>query len=406
MQSNPFSINIVATMSHTMIFTSESVSEGHPDKVADQISDAILDALIKLDPRARVACETVVKSGMVFLAGEISTSAWVDMEQIARNTVLQIGYNDSSIGFDGATCAVLTAIGKQSSDIALGVDQRADHELGAGDQGMMFGYASKETDVLMPAPITYAHRLMMRQAQLRKQGKLAWLRPDAKSQITFRYENGKPTSIDCVVLSTQHSPDIEQKVLREAVMEEIIKPVLPKEWINKETKFYINPTGRFVIGGPVGDCGLTGRKIIVDTYGGMARHGGGAFSGKDPSKVDRTGAYAARYIAKNIVAAGLAERCEIQISYAIGVAEPTSINIETYGTAKIPEARIREIVIKHFDLRPGAIIHDLNLLRPIYQATAAYGHFGRNEPQFTWEKTDKVDLLRDAAGLKKLESSL
>jgi S-adenosylmethionine synthetase len=389
-----------------MIFTSESVSEGHPDKVADQISDAILDALIKLDPRARVACETVVKSGMVFLAGEISTSAWVDMEQIARNTVLQIGYNDPHIGFDGATCAVLAAIGKQSADIALGVDQREDSELGAGDQGMMFGYASTETDVLMPAPITFAHRLVKRQAQLRKEGKLAWLRPDAKSQITFRYENGKPVSIDCVILSTQHSPDIEQKVLREAVMEEIIKPVLPKKWVHQDTKFFINPTGRFIIGGPVADCGLTGRKIIVDTYGGMARHGGGAFSGKDPSKVDRSGAYAARYIAKNIVAAGLAERCEIQVSYAIGVAEPTSINVETYGTAKVAEDLIRKLVMKHFDLRPGAIIRDLNLLRPIYQATAAYGHFGREEPQFTWEKTDKVEILRDAAGLKQLESSV
>lgn len=388
-----------------MIFTSESVSEGHPDKVADQISDAILDALIKLDPSARVACETVVKSGMVFLAGEISTSAWVDMEQIARNTVLQIGYNDPHIGFDGATCAVLAAIGKQSSDIAMGVDQREDQELGAGDQGMMFGYASTETDVLMPAPITFAHRLVKRQAQLRKENKLAWLRPDAKSQITFRYENGKPVNIDCVILSTQHSPDIEQHVLREAVMEEIIKPVLPQKWIHRDTKFYINPTGRFVIGGPVGDCGLTGRKIIVDTYGGMARHGGGAFSGKDPSKVDRSGAYAARYIAKNIVAAGLAERCEIQVSYAIGVAEPTSINIETYGTAKIPEDRIRQLVMKHFNLRPSAIIRDLKLLRPIYQATAAYGHFGREEPEFSWEKTDKVGVLRDAAGLKPLEYS-
>lgn len=392
-------------MNHKNLFTSESVSEGHPDKVADQISDAILDALIKLDPRARVACETLVKSGMVFLAGEITTSAWVDMEQIARNTVLQIGYNNSEIGFDGATCAVLTAIGKQSVDIAMGVD-REDHELGAGDQGMMFGYATKETDVLMPAPITYAHRLVKRQAQLRKEKKLPWLRPDAKSQITFRYENGKPVSIDSVILSTQHDPQIEQKLLREAVMEEIIHVVLPKEWLTKETKYYINPTGRFVIGGPVADCGLTGRKIIVDTYGGMARHGGGAFSGKDPSKVDRTGAYAARYIAKNIVAAGLAERCEIQISYAIGIAQPTSINVETYGTAKIPEDRISEIILKHFDLRPGAIIRDLNLLRPIYQATAAYGHFGRTEPQFSWEKTDKVELLRDAAGLKKLESSV
>ena len=400
MQFAKISITMSAIMSHTMIFTSESVSEGHPDKVADQISDAILDALITLDPRARVACETVVKSGMVFLAGEISTSAWVDMEQIARNTILEIGYNDPHLGFDGATCAVLAAIGKQSADIALGVDSREDHELGAGDQGMMFGYASTETDVLMPAPITYAHRLMKRQAQLRKEGKLSWLRPDAKSQITLRYEDGKPVGIDCVIVSTQHSPDIEQKYLREAVMEEIIKPILPKEWISNHTRFYINPTGRFVIGGPVGDCGLTGRKIIVDTYGGMARHGGGCFSGKDPSKVDRTGAYAARYIAKNIVAAGLAERCEIQVSYAIGVAEPTSINIETYGTATIDEERIRKIVTQHFDLRPSVIIKELDLLRPIYKLTASYGHFGRVEPQFSWEKTDKVELLRDAAGIK------
>lgn len=382
-----------------MIFTSESVSEGHPDKVADQVSDAVLDAILKQDPRARVACETVVKSGMVFLVGEITTNAWVDMEQVARNTVLGIGYNHTELGFDGATCAVISAIGKQSPDIAMGVD-RDDQELGAGDQGMMFGYASQETDVLMPAPITYAHRLMKRQAELRKTGALTWLRPDAKSQVTLRYENGKPVAADCIIVSTQHSPEIDQKDLREAVMEEIIKPIMPKAWLNPQTKIYINPTGRFVIGGPVADSGLTGRKIIVDTYGGMARHGGGCFSGKDPSKVDRTGAYAARYIAKNIVAAGLAERCEVQVSYAIGIAEPTSVHIETYGTAKVDESKLEKIVLKIFDLRPGAIIKQLNLLRPIYQATAAYGHFGREEPSFTWEKTDKVEALRDAVGFK------
>lgn len=386
-------------MSHSNIFTSESVSEGHPDKVADQISDAILDALIAKDPESRVACETVVKSGMVFLAGEISTSAWVDMEQIARNTVLNIGYNHPEFGFDGATCAVLSAIGKQSPDIALGVDPDETREMGAGDQGMMFGYATDETDVLMPAPITFAHRLMERQAALRKGGRLHWLRPDAKSQITFRYEQGKPVAIDCVVLSTQHSPEIHQKDLQEAVMEEIIKAVLPKEWLHEKTKYFINPTGRFVIGGPVGDCGLTGRKIIVDTYGGMAHHGGGCFSGKDPSKVDRSGAYAARYVAKNIVAAKLASRCEIQISYAIGVAEPTSINIETFGTETIDIQKIEKIVRDHFDLRPGGIIKMLDLLRPIYSATAAYGHFGRELKEFTWEKTDKVAELQKAAQL-------
>lgn len=386
-------------MQHTHIFTSESVSEGHPDKIADQISDAILDALIAQDPNCRVACETVVKSGMVFISGEITTNAWVDMEQIARDTILEIGYDNPHIGFDGETCAVLTAIGKQSPDISRGVDHREDHELGAGDQGMMFGYASHETDVLMPAPITYAHRLVRRQAQLRKEGVLTWLRPDAKSQLTLKYDNGKPVGVDCVVLSTQHNPDITQEDLREAVIEEIIKPVIPKHWIDKNTRFYINPTGRFVIGGPVGDCGLTGRKIIVDTYGGMARHGGGAFSGKDPSKVDRSGAYAARYVAKNIVAAGLADRCEIQISYAIGVAEPTSIFVQTFGTGKIDDARIAQLVTEHFNLRPGMIIKELDLLHPIYKPTAAYGHFGREEPTFRWEKTDKAEMLREAAGL-------
>ncbi|WP_264435792.1 methionine adenosyltransferase [Coxiella endosymbiont of Dermacentor marginatus] len=382
-------------MMRTTLFTSESVSEGHPDKIADQISDAVLDALIGQDPHSRVACEAIVKSGMVFIAGEITTSAWADIEQITRNTVLQIGYNDPHIGFDGETCAVLSAIGKQSPDILMGVDGREDRELGAGDQGLMFGYASMETDVLMPAPITYAHRLVHRQAELRKEGALSWLRPDAKSQVTFRYENGIPVSVDCVVLSTQHSSDIPQKDLREAVIEEIIKPVIPRAWISKKTRFLVNPAGRFVIGGPVSDCGLTGRKIIVDTYGGMARHGGGCFSGKDPSKVDRSAAYAARYVAKNIVAAGLADRCEVQVSYAIGIAEPTSISIETFGTAKIDETRIRQLIIEFFDLRPGRIIEELKLLRPIYKSTATYGHFGREEPEFTWERTDKAEALRE-----------
>lgn len=386
-------------MTRTTLFTSESVSEGHPDKIADQISDAVLDALIGQDPHSRVACEAVVKSGMVFVAGEITTSVWADIEQIARNTVLEIGYNDPHIGFDGETCAVLSAIGKQSPDIIIGVDGREDRELGAGDQGLMFGYASIETDVLMPAPITYAHRLVRRQAELRKEGILSWLRPDAKSQVTLRYENNIPVAVDCIVLSTQHSPDILQRDLQEAVIEEIIKPVIPQAWITKETRFLVNPTGRFVIGGPVGDCGLTGRKIIVDTYGGMARHGGGCFSGKDPSKVDRSAAYAARYVAKNIVAAGLADRCEMQVSYAIGIAEPTSISIKTFGTAKINEARIQQLIMEFFDLRPGRIIKELRLLRPIYKATATYGHFGREEPEFTWEQTDKAETLREAAGL-------
>ncbi|MBL1432082.1 MAG: methionine adenosyltransferase [Gammaproteobacteria bacterium] len=386
-------------MSDSYLFTSESVSEGHPDKVADQISDAVLDALLAQDPTARVACETLVKTGMVLIAGEITTTAWVDLEEIVRATVKEIGYNSSEMGFDWESCAVINGIGKQSPDIAMGVDESEDHEQGAGDQGLMFGYASNETDVLMPAPITYSHRLVRRQAEVRKNGTLPWLRPDAKSQITFRYENNKPVGIDAIVLSTQHNPEIGNDTLREAVMEEIIKPVLPAKWISNTTKIHINPTGRFVIGGPVGDCGLTGRKIIVDTYGGMARHGGGAFSGKDPSKVDRSAAYAGRYVAKNLVAAGLADRCEIQISYAIGVAEPTSISIDTFGTGKISNQEIVTLVTQHFDLRPRGLIKMLDLLRPIYAPTAAYGHFGREEAGFSWEKTDKADELRNASGI-------
>ncbi|WP_031436763.1 methionine adenosyltransferase [Methylobacter tundripaludum] len=386
-------------MSNNFIFTSESVSEGHPDKVADQISDAVLDALLAQDPRSRVACETLVKTGMVILAGEVTTNAWVDLEALVRKVVCDIGYDHGDIGFDGQSCAVLNAIGKQSADIAMGVDEGDDHEQGAGDQGLMFGYASNETDVLMPAPITYSHLLVKRQAEVRKNKTLPWLRPDAKSQVTFRYENNKPVAIDAVVLSTQHSPEIATKALHEAVMDEIILPILPKEWLHKDTKYFINPTGQFIIGGPVGDCGLTGRKIIVDSYGGMARHGGGAFSGKDPSKVDRSAAYMARYVAKNIVAAELAERCEIQVSYAIGVAEPTSITVETFGTGKISEDRLVQIIRDIFDLRPKGLIAMLGLLKPIYQTTAAYGHFGRTEDSFSWEKTDKVDALKDAAGL-------
>jgi S-adenosylmethionine synthetase len=386
-------------MSNNFSFTSESVSEGHPDKVADQISDAVLDALLAQDPKSRVACETLVKTGMVVLAGEVTTHAWVDLEALVRKVVCDIGYDHGDIGFDGNSCAVLNAIGKQSPDIAMGVDEGEDHEQGAGDQGLMFGYASNETDVLMPAPITYSHLLVKRQADVRKNKTLPWLRPDAKSQITFRYENNRPVAIDAVVLSTQHSPEISNKALHEAVMDEIILPVLPKEWLHKDTKFFINPTGQFIIGGPVGDCGLTGRKIIVDTYGGMARHGGGAFSGKDPSKVDRSAAYMARYVAKNIVAAGLAERCEIQVSYAIGIAEPTSITVETFGTSKLSEDRLVQIIRDNFDLRPKGLIATLDLLKPIYQTTAAYGHFGRTEDSFSWEKTDKVDALKDAAGL-------
>ena len=386
-------------MSNNYIFTSESVSEGHPDKVADQISDAILDSLLAQDPKSRVACETLVKTGMVIIAGEITTDAWVDTEEVVRGVVKEIGYNSSEIGFDYESCAVLNAIGKQSADISQGVDDSEDHEQGAGDQGLMFGYASNETDVLMPAPITYSHRLVKRQAEVRKNGTLPWLRPDAKSQITFRYENHQPVAIDAVVLSTQHSPEMGGKLLEEAVMDEIILPTLPKEWLHAGTQYFINPTGQFIIGGPVGDCGLTGRKIIVDTYGGMARHGGGAFSGKDPSKVDRSAAYMCRYVAKNIVAAKLAERCEIQVSYAIGVAEPTSISVETFGTGKISEDRLVKIIRDVFDLRPKGLITMLDLLKPIYQPTAAYGHFGRTEETFSWEKTDKVDALKDAAGL-------
>ncbi len=386
-------------MPDSYLFTSESVSEGHPDKIADQISDAVLDALLTQDPAARVACETLVKTGMVLIAGEITTTAWVDLEQIVRSTVKDIGYNSSDMGFDWASCAVLNGIGKQSPDIAMGVDESDDREQGAGDQGLMFGYASNETDVLMPAPITYSHRLVKRQAEVRKDGTLSWLRPDAKSQITFRYENNRPVGIDAIVLSTQHDPEVSNETLREAVMDEIIKPVLPAEWLSQDTKIHINPTGRFVIGGPVGDCGLTGRKIIVDTYGGMARHGGGAFSGKDPSKVDRSAAYAGRYVAKNVVAAGLADRCEIQVSYAIGVAEPTSISIDTFGTGKISDQQIVELVKQHFDLRPRGLIKMLDLLKPIYAPTASYGHFGREETSFSWEKTDKADELRSASGI-------
>lgn len=386
-------------MSNNFIFTSESVSEGHPDKVADQVSDAVLDALLAQDPKSRVACETLVKTGMVILAGEITTNAWVDTEELVRKVVCEIGYDHGDIGFDGQSCAVLNAIGKQSPDIAMGVDEAEDHEQGAGDQGLMFGYASNETDVLMPAPITYAHLLVKRQAEIRKNKTLSWLRPDAKSQVTFRYENNKPVAIEAVVLSTQHSPEIGAKQLHEAVMDEIILPTLPSEWLHKGTKYFINPTGQFIIGGPVGDCGLTGRKIIVDTYGGMARHGGGAFSGKDPSKVDRSAAYMCRYVAKNIVAAELAERCEIQVSYAIGVAEPTSISVETFGTGKISEDRLVQIIRDNFDLRPKGLIAQLDLMRPIYQQTAIYGHFGRTEDNFTWEKTDKVDALKAASGL-------
>ena len=384
-------------MSDSFLFTSESVSEGHPDKIADQISDAILDAIIAEDPGARVACETMVKTGVVIVAGEITTSAWVDFEEIVRSTVLEIGYNDSDMGFDGASCAVLNAVGKQSPNIAQGVDRGSDEAQGAGDQGMMFGYATNETDVLMPAPITFSHRLVRRQAEVRKNGTLPWLRPDAKSQVTFVYEDNKPVAIDAVVLSSQHHADVDLSDLRDGVMEEIIKPVLPEEWISKNTKFHINPTGRFEIGGPMGDCGLTGRKIIVDTYGGSARHGGGAFSGKDPSKVDRSAAYAARYVAKNIVAAGLADRCEIQLSYAIGVAEPTSISVSTFGTGKVSDEKLTVLIRDNFDLRPYGILQMLDLIRPIYKPTAAYGHFGREDIDLSWEKTDKADALRGAA---------
>jgi S-adenosylmethionine synthetase len=386
-------------MAESHLFTSESVSEGHPDKMSDQISDAILDALLAEDKNSRVACETMVKTGMVIVAGEITTEAYVDVESIVREVVNDIGYNHSESGFDSNTCAVLNGIGAQSPDIAMGVDESEDHEQGAGDQGLMFGYASNETDALMPAPIHYSHLLVKRQAEVRKNGTLPWLEPDAKSQLTFRYEDGKPVGIDAVVLSTQHRDSISLKDLREAVLQEIIKPVLPEEWIDSNTKYFINPTGRFVIGGPQGDCGLTGRKIIVDTYGGMARHGGGAFSGKDPSKVDRSAAYLARYIAKNIVAAGIAERCEVQLSYAIGVAEPTSISVDTFGTGKIANAKITDLVREHFELRPKGLIAMLDLLKPVYRKTAAYGHFGRDDAEFSWEKTDKADTLKSAAGI-------
>ncbi len=380
-------------MNQNYLFTSESVSEGHPDKIADQISDAVLDAILKQDKQARVACETLVKTGMVLVAGEITTSAWVDIEDLVRQTIKSVGYDSSRMGFDWQSCAVMTAIGKQSGDIAQGVDRTHPLEQGAGDQGLMFGYASNETDVLMPAPITLAHRLVKRQSELRKSRVLPWLRPDAKSQITLQYVDNKPVAVDTVVLSTQHSPDIAHHDLVEAVIEEIIKPVLPAAWITPQTRYLVNPTGRFVIGGPLGDCGLTGRKIIVDSYGGMARHGGGCFSGKDASKVDRSGAYAGRYVAKNIVAAGLADRCEIQISYAIGVAEPTSITIDTFGTGKVPEEKLVQLVRDHFDLRPYGIVDMLDLQKPRFLPTATYGHFGREEPEFTWEKTDKAAVL-------------
>lgn len=383
-------------MSDFSMFTSESVSEGHPDKVADQISDAILDALLAQDPESRVACETMIKTGVVMVAGEIRSNAEVNIEPLVRRVIADIGYNGLEVGFDPSDCTVINALGLQSSDIAMGVDEADDHEQGAGDQGLMFGYATDETDVLMPAPITYAHRLVQRQAEMRRSS-LSFLRPDAKSQLSFNYDrDGKPVGIDAVVLSTQHDPDITQAQLREAVMEEIIKPVLPANWISNDTKMFINPTGQFIIGGPVGDCGLTGRKIIVDTYGGMARHGGGAFSGKDPSKVDRSAAYASRYVAKNIVAAGLASRCEIQVSYAIGVAEPTSISVETFGTGIVDDSKIVQLIREHFDLRPKGLIAMLDLKRPIYRATAAYGHFGREGENFPWEQTDRVEQLKSA----------
>lgn len=384
-------------MSNSFLFTSESVSEGHPDKIADQISDAVLDAILEQDPGARVACETMVKTGMALVAGEITTSAWVDLEDVVRGTIIGVGYDDSAMGFDGHSCAVLNAIGKQSPDIAQGVDRESAERQGAGDQGLMFGYATNETSVLMPAPITYSHLLVQRQARVRNEGILPWLRPDAKSQVTFVYEDDKPVGIDAVVVSSQHHADVSLSDLRDGIMEEIIKPVLPAEWISKNTQYHINPTGRFEIGGPMGDCGLTGRKIIVDTYGGSARHGGGAFSGKDPSKVDRSAAYACRYVAKNIVAAGLAERCEIQVSYAIGVAEPTSISVRTFGTGKVSDTRMTDLIREHFDLTPYGILQMLDLIRPIYKATAAYGHFGREDIDLSWEKTDKAKALADSA---------
>jgi len=376
------------------VFTSESVSEGHPDKIADQISDAILDAIIEQDAKARVACETYVKTGMVLVGGEITTSDWVDVEDIARSVIKDIGYNSSEMGFDWESCAVLSAIGKQSPDIAQGVDNQSTQSLGAGDQGLMFGYATRETDVYMPAPIAFAHRVMQKQAELRKSKVLPWLRPDAKCQLTLKYDHGKPVAVDTIVFSTQHTPEIETADLRDAVEKDIIRAVLPEEWLTNETKYYINPTGRFVVGGPLGDCGLTGRKIIVDTYGGMARHGGGCFSGKDPSKVDRSGAYAARHVAKNIVAAGIADKCELQISYAIGISEPTSIHIDTFGTAKLNESEIIKLIFEHFDLTPQGIIEYHQLLRPIYRQTSIYGHFGRND--LPWERLDKTEKLKKA----------
>jgi S-adenosylmethionine synthetase len=394
----------VKSVNQTNVFTSESVAEGHPDKIADQISDAVLDAILAQDPHARVACETFVKTGMVIVGGEITTKAWVDVEAIARGVIRDIGYNSSAMGFDWESCAVLSAIGKQSADIAQGVDNQQTKQLGAGDQGMMFGYASRETEVLMPAPIAYSHLLMERHAFLRKSGELPWLRPDGKCQLTLRYENGVPVAVDTVVFSTQHSEDISHAELVKVVREQIIKPVLPAAWLTSATRYFINPTGRFVIGGPLGDCGLTGRKIIVDTYGGMARHGGGCFSGKDPSKVDRSAAYAARHVAKNIVAAGIAEKCEIQVSYAIGIAEPTSIYVETFGTSKFENKAIIDLIQDHFDLTPQGIIDHHQLLRPIYRQTAAYGHYGR--PDFPWERTDKVAALRKAVNFSNLEDDI
>lgn len=388
-------------MPRSFLFTSESVSEGHPDKVADQVSDAVLDALIRQDPLSRVACETLVNTGMVIMSGEISSEAHVDYAEVARSTVRDIGYVSSEMGFDADTCAVIIALDKQSGDIAQGVNtgQGLDHDQGAGDQGLMFGYACTETECLMPFPIHYAHLLVKQQSLARKSGRLPWLRPDAKSQVSVRYEDGRPATVDTIVLSTQHAPDVIHEELSEAVIEEIIKPVIPADMLSSETRFLVNPTGRFVIGGPVGDCGLTGRKVIVDTYGGMAHHGGGAFSGKDPSKVDRSAAYAGRYVAKNVVAAGLASRCEVQVAYAIGVAKPVSLMVNTFGTAVIAEEQIEKLIREHFDLRPKAIIDHLDLLRPIYRGTAAYGHFGRSEPEFTWEHTDKAPALKEAAGL-------
>ena len=385
-------------MPRTQILTSESVAAGHPDKMADQISDSVLDAALEQDADSRVACETLVKTGMVVLAGEIRTRAHIEYEGLVRERVRAIGYDDPAYGFDGDTCAVLVALGQQSADIAQGVDESGNKGLGAGDQGMMFGYATRETDAFLPAPITLAHRLMRRHAEVRRAGTLDWLRPDAKSQVTVRYEDGVPAGVEAVVLSAQHREDVGGRELEAAVMEEIIRPVLPAEWLGGATRYHINPTGRFVVGGPVGDCGLTGRKIIVDTYGGLARHGGGAFSGKDPSKVDRSAAYACRYVAKNVVAAGLADRCEVQVAYAIGVSEPVSVDMETFGTAHVDETRLSALVREHFDLRPGGIIEMLDLARPIYRATAAYGHFGRDEPGFTWERTDRAEALAAAAG--------